>query len=233
MMQLLQPEMKKIAEKYKDDLERRSLAQRELFTKYKYNPFSGCLLMFVQIPIFIGLYRGLSVDIALRDQPFIPGLPWCSNLAAPDQLFDWSGWMPAFLAGETGFLGPYFNVLPLVTIVLFLVQQKMFMPPAMDDQQRMMHRMMTIMMVVLGFLFFKVPSGLCIYFVTSSLWGIAERKLLPKPKLPAHITGALSTGTAPTRPEPAAAEPASKHSAVIEQRRQRDRERLRRLREKS
>ena len=185
MMQALQPQMKEIADKYKDDMEKRAQAQRELFRRHKYNPFGGCLLMFFQLPIFIGLYRGLSVDIALRDQPLIRGMNWCSNLAAPDQLFYWKdfSFMPTFLAGETGFLGPYFNLLPMFTIVLFLMQQKLFTPPATDDNQKMMQKMMTFMMFFMGILFFKVPAALCLYFITSSLWGIIERKMLPKPKL--------------------------------------------------
>jgi membrane protein insertase Oxa1/YidC/SpoIIIJ len=108
---------------------------------------------------------------------------WCSNLAAPDQLFYWADWMPAVLASETGWLGPYFNLLPILTMILFIAQQKLFTPPPTDDQQKMMHKMMTFMMVFMGIMFFKVPSGLCIYFITSSLWGIIERKMLPKPVL--------------------------------------------------
>jgi membrane protein insertase Oxa1/YidC/SpoIIIJ len=49
-----------------------------------------------------------------------------------------------------------------------------------DDQQKLQQKMMTYMMIFFGFMFFSVPSGLCIYFIASSLWGIAERKLLPK-----------------------------------------------------
>lgn len=183
MMQLLAPEMKKIADKYKDDMEKRAIAQRELFRRHRYNPFGGCLLMFLQLPIFIGLYRGLSVDIALRDQPLIPGMRWCSNLAAPDQLYYWKDWMPSFLADETGWMGPWFNLLPLATIALFLIQQKMFTPPPTDEQQALAQKMMSYMMIFLGVMFFKVPAGLCIYFITSSIWGILERQLLPKPKL--------------------------------------------------
>jgi len=182
MMQKLAPEMKRIAEKYKNDMEKRGTAQRELFAKHNYNPFGGCLLMFVQLPIFIGLYRSLSVDIELRQAPLIPGLDWCSNLAGPDMLFYWKDWMPGFLANEAGgWLGPFFNILPILTIVLFLAQQKMFMPPATDDQTRMQQKVMKFMMIFMGFLFFRVASGLCVYFIASSLWGIAERKLLPPP----------------------------------------------------
>ncbi len=179
MMQTLAPEMKAIAEKYKNDMEKRGKAQRELFQKHNYNPFGGCLLLFLQLPVFLGLYRGLSVDISLRGQPLIPGLSWCSNLAAPDHLFRWFS-SPEWAFGESGWLGPFFNILPLVTVALFLLQQKMFMPPATDDQTRMQQRMMNYMTLFMGVLFFKVPSGLCIYFITSSLWGVVERKLLPK-----------------------------------------------------
>jgi YidC/Oxa1 family membrane protein insertase len=56
----------------------------------------------------------------------------------------------------------------------------MFMPPATDEKTAMQQKMMKYMMVFMGVLFFKVASGLCIYFIASSLWGLAERKFLPK-----------------------------------------------------
>ncbi len=183
MMQELAPEIKKIKEKYKNDLEKQGQAQRELWRKHNFNPLSGCWLMFLQLPIFIGLYRCLSVDIELRQAPLIPGIEWCSNLAGPDMFWRWHGLLWNVLAGETGWLGPYLNVLPIVTIVLFIAQQKMFTPPATDEQTRMQQSMMKYMMIFMGVLFFKVPAGLCVYFIASSLWGIGERKLLPKPNI--------------------------------------------------
>lgn len=181
----LQPEIKRIQEKYKKDMEARTKAQQELFRKHNYNPLSGCLPMFIQLPIFIALYRSLMVDIELRQAPLITSsIRWCSNLAAPDMLFDWSSFMPEFVTNGVGMLGlgPYFNILPLVTVALFIVQQKMFMPPPADEQAAMQQKMMQYMMIFFGVLFFKVASGLCIYFIASSLWGVAERKWLPKPK---------------------------------------------------
>jgi YidC/Oxa1 family membrane protein insertase len=189
-MQELAPEMKKIAEKYKDDMQKRSEAQRELFRKNNYNPLSGCLPMVFQLPIFVGLYRALSVDIELRQASLIPGLEWCSNLAAPDQLFRWDSFMPSFLAGTNGFLGPYFNILPLFSVGLMIVHQKLFSPPPADEQQEMQMKMMKYMMVIFGFMFFRVPAGLCLYFITSSLWAVGERKLLPKPKVKKAIQSA-------------------------------------------
>ena len=183
MMQHLAPQMKEITEKYGDDMEKRAAAQRELYKKHNFNPFGGCFMMFFQLPIFYGLYKALNVDIALRDQPLIPGMQWCSNLAAPDQLMYWKDMIHSALGDETGWLGPYLNILPLITMVLFIAQQKLFTPPPTDDNQKMMQKMMTFMMIAMGVMFFKVPAGLCLYFITSSLWGIIERKLLPKPVL--------------------------------------------------
>ena len=180
MMQELAPEMKAIAEKYKNDMEKRGRAQQELFKKHNYNPFSGCWMVFVQLPIFIGLYRCLSVDVELRQAPLWPGLAWCSDLAGPDQLFGWRDLFGLSIFTETGLLGPYFNLLPIFTIGLFLVHQKLFTPPATDEQTRLQLTMMKYMTVFIGVMFFKVPAGLCLYFIASSLWGIAERKLLPK-----------------------------------------------------
>jgi YidC/Oxa1 family membrane protein insertase len=56
----------------------------------------------------------------------------------------------------------------------------MVMPPPADEQAAMQAKMMQYMMIFMGVMFFKVASGLCIYFIASSLWGVAERKLLPK-----------------------------------------------------
>jgi YidC/Oxa1 family membrane protein insertase len=180
-MQELQPEMKKINEKYKNDAEKRTRAMQELFRHHSYNPVGGCLLAFAQLPIFVGLYRSLMVDVELRQAPLISdAIRWASNLAAPDMFWNWAHIMPAFVSGENGWLGPYLNVLPLVTIGLFIWQQKMFMPPPADEQAAMQQKMMQYMMIFMGVLFFKVASGLCVYFIASSLWGVAERKLLPK-----------------------------------------------------
>jgi YidC/Oxa1 family membrane protein insertase len=180
-MQLLQPEMKAIAETYKNDPEKRTKATQELWKKHDYNPMGGCLLVFLQIPIFMGLYRSLATDVELRQAPlFSEAIRWCSNLAAPDMLWNWSNSLPSFLTAPEGWLGPFLNLFPLATIGLFLWQQKLFMPPAVDEQQKMQQQVMNYMMWFMALMFFKVPCGLCLYFIASSLWGIGERLLLPQ-----------------------------------------------------
>ena len=204
-MQELQPELKKIQEKYKKDMEGRTKAQQELFRKHNYNPLSGCLVLFIQLPIFIALYRSLMVDIELRQAPLISqSIRWCSNLAAPDMFFDWSGFMPEFVTRGIGLfgLGPYFNILPIATVALFLGQQKMLMPPPADDQARMQQNIMKYMMIFMGVLFFKVASGLCVYFIASSLWGLGERRFLPKREDQEEITQPREKPKPKSKPKP-------------------------------
>lgn len=170
-MQELQPEIAALKEKYGKDKEKMARAQMELFSKHKYNPLAGCLPVFLQLPIFMGLYQALNNAVDLRMAKFL----YIQNLAAPDALFQFPFVLP--------FLGwKEFNLLPLITIALFIVQQKMFMPPPQNEEQAMQQKMMNFMMLFMGVMFYKVPAGLCVYFIASSLWGMAERKLLPKAK---------------------------------------------------
>ncbi|MGV3485797.1 MAG: YidC/Oxa1 family insertase periplasmic-domain containing protein [Planctomycetaceae bacterium] len=202
-MQELAPELKKINDKYKDDMEGKLRAQREFQKRVGFNPLAGCLPALLQLPIFIGLYRCLSVDIELRQAAFASSLQWASNLAGPDMLYYWRDWLPEFFSGRgTGWLGPYFNILPILVVILFLIQQKMFMPPPTDEQQAITQKVMTVMTLMMALFFFRVPAGLCVYFITSSLWGIAERIIVKKTIPPSKLAlagGEVIEGTVTSR----------------------------------
>ena len=211
-MQELKPELDKINEKYKNDAQKKQQAMAQLYSKHQINPLSGCLPLFIQLPVFMGLYRGLMIDIELRQSAlFSDSIKWCSNLAAPDMFLNWSSFMPSAINNGVGIfgLGPYLNVLPLVSVSLFLVSQKMFMPPPTNDQAAMQQSMMKYMTLFMGLIFYKVAAGLCIYLIVSSLWGIVERKLLPKANVGAEVTTAgtsakASPASAPAKPAKAA-----------------------------
>ncbi len=187
-MAKLAPEVKKLEEKYKGDYNALNQAKTQLYMQHGINPLStlgGCLLMFAQLPVFLGLYYALQESIHFRLQPFL----WIANLAAPDMLFEWGTGIwgistPSAQVHSIVYLGPFFNLLPVVAVALMIVQQKMMTPPATDEQQELQQKMMKWMMIVFGFMFYKVAAGLCIYFIASSLWGLAERKLFPKPTAP-------------------------------------------------
>jgi YidC/Oxa1 family membrane protein insertase len=80
----------------------------------------------------------------------------------------------------TYYLGEWFNLLPFAVIGLMLFQTKLFAPPATTPEAEQQQKIMKFMMIFMGVMFYKVPSGLGIYFITSSLWAIGERLLLPK-----------------------------------------------------
>lgn len=179
-MAKLKPELKKLEEKYKNDSQARGVAQMELFRKHGVNPLSGCtgcLIVMLQMPIFMGLYYALYESTHLRLEGFL----WTSNLAAPDMMIRWAEW-PGIGWFVTKFLnfGDFFNLLPIVSVILMYCQQQMMMPPALDEQQAMQMKMMNFMMIFMGYLFYWIPSGLCIYFIFSSAWGMLERKFIPK-----------------------------------------------------
>jgi YidC/Oxa1 family membrane protein insertase len=88
------------------------------------------------------------------------------------------------------------NVLPVFTISLFILQQQMFMPPATDEQTKMQQKMMKYMLILICYAYYTVPSGLCLYIIVSSLWGIAEKKLLPKTIKPATAAAGGPSGLA-------------------------------------
>lgn len=194
-MKEIQPKLQELKKKYSNEPEKFLKEQGELFRKHNYHPLSGCLPALLQLPIFIGLYNALYNAVDLRMARFL----WIDNLAAPDALFPLGFTVP--------FLGwTEFNVLPIITVGLFLVQQRMFMPPATTEEQELQQKMMNYMMVFMGALFYRVPAGLCIYFIASSTWGIAERKLLekfapaPKPTDPPADAGRKSDKDAPEEP---------------------------------
>ena len=188
-MQQLQPHLKELQEQYKEDKERLTKETFALYKKHGVNPVAGCLPALIQLPIFVGLWQALNTSFPLRQAPFL----WIRDLAAPDMLYRFPWELP--------FLGHWLNVLPFVVVSLMLVQTKLFAPPATTPEAEMQQKMMKYMMIFMGFMFYKVPSGLGIYFITSSLWAIGERLLLPKitHAQPGLDTGGPSTDTGPDK----------------------------------
>jgi len=167
-MKLITPELTKLKAKYANEPEKFVGAQRDLMKRYKHNMFGGCLPLLLQLPIFISLYNALYTAIDLRMAKFL----WINNLAAPDALFSFGREIP--------WIGSTFNLLPLLNVGLFLYQQKQMMPPAQNDEERMRNKMMSYMTVFMGFMFYTVPAGLCLYFIASSILGMIERHMLKR-----------------------------------------------------
>jgi YidC/Oxa1 family membrane protein insertase len=192
-MQIIQPKMQEIREKYSNDARKMNQELMELYRKYEYNPasmFGGCLLVFLQMPIFVALYQALQGSFDLRQQPM--HFTWIRDLSAPDMLFAFGFKAP--------WVGPYFNLLPLISLALMMAQM-IFAPtppattPEMAEQQKLSKRMMMVMMVFIGFMFYNVPAGLCMYIITSTCWGFLERRFIKKSHPPAGTTPVAATST--------------------------------------
>lgn len=158
-MQLVQPQMNKIREKYANDATKMHKEMTELYKKYKVNPLGSCLPMLLQMPIFISLYVALSKSTELLNAKFL----WIEDLACPDRVH-----LPFTLP----MIGKMIHVLPLIMVVGMFAQQKIAqanmvnVDPKVAEQQRMM---MYIMPVFFGFLFYPTPSGLVLYWLTNTV----------------------------------------------------------------
>lgn len=158
-MQKVQPELKKIQEKYKDDRETLNREMMELYRRHKVNPLSGCLPMVVQIPVFLGLYNALMQAIELRHAPFIG---WMTDLSQPDRL----GSLAIPFVSPPG--------IPVMTLFMgasMVLQQRM--TPSMGDPAQ--QKMMMLMPVVFTVMFVNFPSGLVLYWFTNNLLSIAQQ----------------------------------------------------------
>jgi YidC/Oxa1 family membrane protein insertase len=159
-MGAMAPRMKEIQEQFKDDKERQSQEMMKLYKESGFNPLTGCLPMFLQLPVFIGLYYALQGAIALRQEPFFG---WMHDLSAPEALFVVPG------------LELPVRLLPILMGGSMVLQARLT-PTTMDPvQARMMN---TIMPVMFTFMFYQFASGLVLYWLVSNLLGIAQQLLV-------------------------------------------------------
>ncbi|MFU8780959.1 MAG: membrane protein insertase YidC [Kiritimatiellia bacterium] len=155
-MQALQPELKKLREKYKSDPKKMQEKQMLLYREHKVNPLAGCIPMVIQIPVFIGLFTVLRSAVELRFARFL----WIADLSEPEGL----------LAGVLPFPAGGLNILPLLMTATMVLQQRLT-PSAGDPQQQKMMAFMPIMML---FIFYNMPSGLVLYWSVSQGLSIVQ-----------------------------------------------------------
>ena len=160
-MQKVQPEMKMLQEKYKDDRQRLNQEMMALYKRRKINPVGGCLPMLVQFPFLIALYKALPLFFNLRHAPFIL---WLRDLSSADSFF--VDQLPLPFLGNTP-VGP----LPLLMGVSMVIQQRM--TPTMGDPRQA--KMMMIMPIMFIFIFLSFPSGLVLYWFVQNVLSIAEQ----------------------------------------------------------
>jgi|ERR1051326_643583 YidC/Oxa1 family membrane protein insertase len=176
-MQTLQPEIKKLQEKYKDDPAKLSQKQLEFWRKNKINPMAGCLPMLLQVPVFFGFYSMIRSAIELRGAPFL----WVGDLSKPDTLFliPGLGFIP--FIGVPG-QGLPFNLLPLLMGATMLWQARLTPPsPGMDPSQQAIMKYMPLLFLI-GL--YNFSAGMTLYWTVNNLLTICQTKLTRPPTQP-------------------------------------------------
>lgn len=174
-MQEIAPRVKALQEKYKKDPRKAQMEVMNLYRESGINPLTGCFPVLLQMPFLIGMFYLLKSSFPLRGAMFIPG--WIDDLSKPDILFSWG--QPIW------FIGNEFHLLPILMGLTMYLQQRFTAqmpkdPSKLSDsqkQQKMMGNMMAILFTVM---FYNFPSGLNIYFMLSTLLGIAQQVWMTK-----------------------------------------------------
>lgn len=162
-MKALQPEMKKMQERYKDDRQKLSVATMELYQRERVNPMSGCMPIIIQIPIFFALYKVLYVGIEMRHTPLFG---WVNDMSAPDP----SSVFTLFGAVDWSFL-PHVGVWPILMGISMFAQQKMSPTPPDKTQAQIF----LLMPIIFTFMLSSMAVGLVFYWTISNILGVAQQ----------------------------------------------------------
>lgn len=175
-MQALQPQMKALQEKYKNDPQTLQAEMRKL----GFNPLSGCLPLLIQFPILIGLYQAITRTLATTPLSLLElgshvygFLPNISTLVPINA---------TFFVWDLGQPDPYF-IIPILVVVTTYFSNKLMTPPTTDPTMKQTNQMMQLMMpLMFGFFMLSTPVGLGIYWIVSNLVGVLQY-YITKPQL--------------------------------------------------
>jgi len=167
-MKAIQPKMKALQERYKDDKPKQQQEIMALYKKEGVNPLAGCLPIFLQIPVFFALYKTLIVSVEMRHQPFAL---WIKDLSAPDPLHILN------LFGLLPFTPPSFLGIGILALILGVTMWLQFKlnPAQMDPVQQQGFAIMPWMMM---FVMAPFAAGLLIYWITNNILTIAQQAYL-------------------------------------------------------
>jgi YidC/Oxa1 family membrane protein insertase len=218
--QELQPEIKKLQEKYKNDREKLNQETMRLYREKGINPLGGCLPLLIQLPILIGLYQAIIHALAatplqlidLSGRFLLPGL---DHLVPLNNM-----WLGMDLTQAPGANPVYAYAFPVIVLVTSWLQSKIMTPtppPSSNGEedkpnqaQAMTQSMTTVMPLMFGFFSLSFSVGLSIYFIVSNIIGIVQyalqgkvdwRNLIPGRSAPPVQAGAKGAGSKSPRPK--------------------------------
>jgi YidC/Oxa1 family membrane protein insertase len=169
-MQELQPRIQAIKEKYKDDRQKQSQETMRLYKEAGVNPLGGCLPLLLQMPVFVALFNVLRFTIELRQAPFVG---WINDLSQQDVLFMLPVTLPV--------IGDAFSLLPLVMGASMFLQTKLGgSVTGSPGAQTTPKGFNTMLPILFTFLFYKMPSGLVIYWIVNTVLSVAQQYYIHK-----------------------------------------------------
>lgn len=169
-MQALQPRLAALKEKYKDDRQKLSQETMKIYKESGVNPLGGCLPMLLQMPVFLALFNVLRNTIEIRRAPFFG---WIDDLSRQDVLFTLPFSLPV--------IGSAVSVLPVLMGVSMLVQSKIGGSIAGPESSSTQPKAFVYMLpVVFTFLFYKMPSGLVLYWLVNTVLSVAQQYYINK-----------------------------------------------------
>lgn len=172
-MKLLQPKIKELNEAYKDDAARKQQEQMKLYQRYGVNPLSGCLPLFLQMPIFFALFTFFPNAIQLKGEAFL----WANDLSTYDSVLDLPFTIP--------FYGDHVSLFTLLYTVsqfgvLLLTPQTTAPGGANENMPINPKVMMYTFPVIFLFVLNSYPSGLALYYFTSNLFTVTQSSIIKK-----------------------------------------------------
>jgi YidC/Oxa1 family membrane protein insertase len=176
-MQKIQPEMKALKEKFKDNPQKQQAATMELFKKNKVNPMGGCIPVLVTLPFFWAFFAMLRSAAELRFAPFL----WAHDLSSTDTVY-------RIVAPVIGTLD--INILPILVVATFAVQMRLTPQPTVDNAQMKLMKYMPFFML---FIYYNYSCALSLYSTVNGLFSIGQQLVINRMKDPVAVA-------APERP---------------------------------
>lgn len=167
-MAALNPRLEELKKKYKDDREKLTQAQMELYREAGINPLGGCLPLLIQFPVLIVLYNAI---VRLSQEPeFAAPFWWLPNLTQPEGIPPI--WPFTQFFADTPAAPLFIPILIVLMVITSLIQQQMMPMTSNDPQARQMASTMQIMTIMFVFIFITLPAGLTLYYVVQNIAGI-------------------------------------------------------------
>ncbi|MBN1312385.1 MAG: membrane protein insertase YidC [Anaerolineae bacterium] len=187
-MQELQPQLKKLQEKFKNEPEELQRRTMELYRQAGVSPLGGCLPTLIQFPILIGLYQTITRSLAASPLKLIELSQYIYHPVP-----DWLSWLPnatSLIPLNSRFFwlnlarpDPYY-ILPILVVLTTWIQNKLLTPPSTDPQQATMSRTMQFTMpLFIGYISLTFPSGLSIYWIVANIIGVIQYAAMGKSSL--------------------------------------------------